>query len=143
MRKRGKHMTQAEQAVSEDRAGQAVSAAVERAEHGRMLKEKFVSKNATTDTTTYNDGKFVRTALIVEKDENGKGGSVDLVTKDGTRVGEINIFYSEGRLMVDVIDVDNLYDVRRALGFKNGGRECIETGQVVAAHFEDSKRVKD
>lgn len=92
---------------------------------------------ATTATSTFDDGKFVRTSLLV-----GEGsGSVDLVCgKDGrTRLAQVNVFYtSDGTLMVDVIDVDGQFASHRAIGFSSGERpQSVPTDSIVGAHFSN------
>jgi hypothetical protein len=64
----------------------------------------------TTETTTYTDAKGgTRTALV--------NGSYDVVDADGERVLQINVFtYPADRsAIVDVIDVDNLFEDKCAL----------------------------
>ena len=98
------------------------------------------SRDATTPTTTHDDGTFIRTALVV----SGDHGSIALVTADGTRGAQVNVFYEasnndgEECLMVDVIDVDNRYTERRALVFSPTERKSLDVpkgGNLVASHF--------
>lgn len=101
-------------------------------------------EDARTPTTTYDDGKFVRTALVVGE---GEYGSVDVVcARTGKRLCQLNVFYepkaadgAEDALMVDVIDVEKRYPARRALVFsRTKGRSHInvpEDGNLVGVDF--------
>lgn len=99
-----------------------------------------VSRPAPTRTTTYDDSTFVRTALIAE----GEGGSVDVVTADGRRLCQINIFWSveDESLIVDVIDVDDRYEDRKAVVFpkKGGPGRIVKSRSIVSADFRKRKR---
>jgi hypothetical protein len=102
------------------------------------------SREAHTKTTTHDDGKFIRTAIVCE---GGNTGSIDLVTADGIRLGQINISFLPERssvggepecLIVDVIDVDERYEKRRALAFSNKERKILdvpEGGKLVSVDF--------
>lgn len=98
-----------------------------------------MSNEARSEVTTYDDGKFVRTAIVVLDD----GTSFDLVDMKGTRVAEINAFvYSEendseevSHLIVDVIDKDELFGDNQALTFDNGKRNFHDAGRVVSTDF--------
>jgi hypothetical protein len=154
MRGRGKHQgTPLQQAIGEDRAGQAVLHAAERAEDTMrgMRARGFDPKaprlpngrprpsnpDATTPTTTREDPEdgFIRTALIVANDadpKHGETGSVDLVRivkGKVVRVAQVNVSYlpnSDGEecLIVDVIDVDDRYTERRMLSFSPSERKA-------------------
>lgn len=91
------------------------------------------SRNAESKLTTYDDGKFVRTAIVVTDTS-----SIDVLNEKGERIGQVNLFTQEGRniLMVDVIDVEDRYTDRRAIGFYKGTPKHVKAGKVVAAHFE-------
>jgi hypothetical protein len=99
-----------------------------------------MSKKAHTKTATFDDGTFERTALVLE---GGDTGSVDLVTKDGERRAQINISFmpdSDGEecLIVDVIDVEGRYTVRRALTFapsKRASMNVPKDGNLVSTDF--------
>lgn len=109
------------------------------------------SRDAFTPTTTFDDGRFQRTAIVVydsshPADFADKQGSVDVVRiVDGKvqRLAQINLFHavnSDGQelLMVDVIDVDKRYPTRRALVFSPTSRAHLdvpEGGNIVASHF--------
>jgi predicted amidohydrolase len=100
-------------------------------------------RDAKTQVTEHDDGSFIRTALVIDPNDNG--GSVDIVDVDGKLLARVNVFLSargskEETLMVDVIDVDRRYTVRRGLGFVRGERRMIEVGDLVGAHFEGVKR---
>lgn len=99
-----------------------------------------MSEDAQTPTTTYDDGNFVRTAIVVDR----AGGSFDLVAADGTRLAEINVFtYPHQRpedapadhVIVDVIDVDDKWTKRTALTFPDGQRQFHETHKVTSVEF--------
>lgn len=94
-----------------------------------------MSDNAACKVTTYDDGKWVRTAIVVP--ENGV--SFDLVDSSGKRIAEINAFvYDEStHLIVDVIDKDDLFDSNRALTFDNGERYSIPALHIVSADFKE------
>jgi hypothetical protein len=67
-----------------------------------------------TETCEYTDAKGnTRTAIV----PGGEGGSIDVLNQDNERVCEINVFVIDGgtHVIVDVIDVDNRYPVKRAL----------------------------
>jgi len=102
-----------------------------------MPRSTKAAAQCLTRTTTRRDPEdgFERTALVIEPHD--ASGSIDLVTPDGTRIGQINIMLTETCLMVDMIDPDNRYTIRRALTFKQGKRASIEAGPLVAAHFEN------
>lgn len=111
-----------------------------------MGKKKVVEKTGPLDAQTaigsYNDGKFVRTALVIDGTENT--GSVDVLDKKGHRVAQLNIFVGEdGALMVDVIDVENRYKVKRALAFAQGQRTSMtvpDGGNLVGVDFRKDAR---
>ena len=98
--------------------------------------------DAQTSIGSYNDGKFVRTALVIDGTENT--GSVDVLDKNGHRVAQLNVFVSEdGGLMVDVIDIEKRFAVKRALAFANGQRESMtvpEGGSLVGVDFRRDTR---
>jgi hypothetical protein len=107
-----------------------------------VVKRNAKSLPAETQITTHDDGKFIRTALVIEPKE-GKSGSVDIVTKDGKRLCQINLFaYEDGSLIVDVIDVDDRYKIRRALVFSDGERRSIDVGNgnLVSVDFKGVAR---
>lgn len=98
-----------------------------------------MSTDATTPTTTHDDGKFVRTALVVEPHTDSRG-SVAIVSPDGTRLALVNIFAMEnGNLVVDVIDVDERFGKRAALTFIGGQRHSLDAAKVISADFRDPK----
>jgi len=89
-----------------------------------------LSKDATTKTTTRDDGAFTRTAIVMGAD--GKTGSLDVVDASGAFLARVNLIWtptteldrdgSEGRaaLIVDVIDEARRFTHHRALGFAKG-----------------------
>lgn len=100
--------------------------------------------DATSTITTRKDAEdgFTRTAIVVDGGENG--GSIDLVTKSGRRLAQVNLAYlpnSDGEecLIVDVIDVDNQYPEKRAFTFGPGTRgpsaAVPEGGNLVSTDF--------
>jgi len=102
-----------------------------------MRKPKI---NAFTKTRLYDDGQFIRTALVVG---DGDTGSVDLVDTRGVRLAQVNISFIPKRdgeevLIVDVIDVDKRYTERRALVFSPTSRQAVdvpEGGNLVSTDF--------
>lgn len=110
---------------------------------GRGIRRwKPPAKDATTKVATFASERFKRTALVIGAKQDD--GSVDVLRKDGTRIAQINIFYGEGDgrkdgefLIVDVIDVDKRFPVRRALVFANHKQQSIEVGDgnLVSADF--------
>lgn len=99
-----------------------------------------MTETALTETTTHDDGKFERLALVIGRDV--EGGSVDLVTPNGTLIARINIFCNEDDpwLAVDVIDINGIFNRKRGLVFDNGCREDIETdGNLVGVDFRIDK----
>lgn len=106
----------------------------------RCLVCNGVCRMATTDTTTFDDGTFVRTALMIEGTDTG---SVDVVNKAGKRLCQINISLGTAKecdeyLIVDVIDVDKRYTKRRALVFspdKRAEMDVPEGGNLVSTDF--------
>jgi hypothetical protein len=98
-----------------------------------------MSTDATTPTTTHDDGTFVRTAIVVEPHADNKG-SVAIVSPNGTRLALVNIFaYENGNLVVDVIDTDERFGKRAALTFIDGQRHSLDAAKVISADFRDLK----
>jgi hypothetical protein len=76
------------------------------------------SKDARTQVSTYDDGRFIRTALIISGSEVG---SIDLVNAEGVRLAQINISHlpnghgnghGDECTIVDVIDMSDRYQTR-------------------------------
>lgn len=89
-----------------------------------------MSKPAKTKTTTRVDPRdsFERTAIVLDPNDDGEAGSIDLVDSDGRRIAQLNITFSrspEEVLIVDVIDVDDRYRERRVLAFSQTERTCL------------------
>lgn len=92
-----------------------------------------------TPITTYDDGRFIRTAVVAVE----KGSSFDLVDEDGKRLAVINAFVYRSddggevnHLILDVIDVDDRFALKFALLFNDGTREFLPTnGNLVCADF--------
>jgi uncharacterized protein YfaP (DUF2135 family) len=84
-----------------------------------------VGKSATTPTTTYDDGKFNRTAIVIAPGT----ASIDLVTPDGKLLARMNIVAppsDDSALIVDVVDVEGRYNTKRALCFSQVDRSsCV------------------
>lgn len=92
------------------------------------------SIEAQTPTRTFDDGRFIRTAIIVgEKNDSGSLDIVDGAT--GARLAQLNIFVSSDGLIVDVIDVDGQFASHRAIGFKAGVPARVETDKLVSTDF--------
>lgn len=104
------------------------------------MNAKNKHRDATSTITTRKDEKdgFTRTAIVLPK--NTGQGSLDLVTEKGTRLAQVNIFYTGDCLMIDVIDVDGNFKEHRALGFEKGERHSVNTDALVGAHFEGPKK---
>jgi hypothetical protein len=110
-----------------------------------------VSQDATQEPATYDDGKFIRTALVAS---DGKAGSFDVVAEvhgQRVRLAQINLFYfprsdAEGggdRVIVDVIDVDRRYRDKFAIGFSQTERARIDMpsgGSVFSVDFSNQKK---
>lgn len=100
-----------------------------------------MSENAETTHTTHDDGKFVRTALVLgESSEIGGsgGGSISIVNDKGERIALLNLFTNEDNswFAVDVIDVDKKFDKHAALTFKDGLQQRLDNANgLVAADF--------
>lgn len=96
-----------------------------------------MSTDAQTKITTYDDGTFIRTAVVSDPES---GRSIDVVDKDGKRLAQINIFRSNDAFMVDVIDVDDQFTERKVIGWGAGGRGThTPTNKVAAVDFRKSK----
>jgi hypothetical protein len=94
--------------------------------------------DATTPVTVSVDGHR-RTAIVI--DANDRGGSIDLVNPDGEILARVNVFTKEDYswLAVDIIDVKDNFNVRRALTFLNGQRSSLDAGKIVGADFRKGK----
>ena len=100
-----------------------------------------MSKPAFTKTSVHDDGKWIRTALIVGSGD-GRGGSVAIVNPEGKRIALLNIFTSEDNdwLAVDVIDIEERYTNRRALTFNDGTRQDMQAPTtLVGVDFRKDK----
>ena len=101
------------------------------------------SKNAETKTTTFDDGTFLRTAIVVPAP---RAGSIDVIDKRGKRVCQINTFVGEDSLIVDVLDVDKRFPLKRALCFTKQERRVMETfeaSSLVSVDFRSRKEKGD
>ena len=99
---------------------------------------------ALTETSTHDDGRFVRTALVLggAGAEGGRdeGGSIDVIDKvTGVRLCQINLVALRGGgIIVDVIDVEKRHATRRALAFSQTERRIVEVpegGTLVSVDF--------
>ena len=99
-----------------------------------------VSDSAISEVTTYDDGKFERTAIIIEEG----GVSFDLLDKFGNRVAQINAFsyFSEhdpkrlDHVIIDVIDIDKRFGDNCALTFTDGMRKYLEASNLVSVDLK-------
>lgn len=91
-----------------------------------------MSEWATTETATYDDGKYVRTAIVVPMEESA---SIDIVDEHGAHMARLNVFAYKDAISVDVIDVYDNYNDRAALTFLEGVRHSLKAGQIVCAWF--------
>ena len=105
------------------------------------------SRGACAAMCTHDDGKFIRTALVVADNNTS---SIDVVRiKSGSveRLCQINIFWipdnGEGPcLIVDTIDVDLKFKQGRAITFSPMERHVIDVppgGKLVSAYFRGKK----
>ncbi len=101
---------------------------------------KSKSADARTRTTSRDDGKFVRTAVVIPC--QGSPGSVDLVDPDGQLLVRVNVSLlrqPDGEtLIVDVIDVAERYVERKAIGFSRSERTTLDVpkgGTLVSVDF--------
>jgi len=106
-----------------------------------------VSKNAETKITIFDDGHFVRTAIVVD---DANVGSIDVVDKSGQRVCQINVFVGELSVVVDVIDIDKRFPQKRALCFTNQGYgenrrilDAFKTSSLVSVDFRRKEKGDD
>jgi hypothetical protein len=101
-----------------------------------------MSESAVTQTTTHDDGKFVRTAIILESGSEGKTGSIDVVNEKGERIALINLFTNDDNtwFAVDVVDKDKRFEQHTAITFHDGTQERIENANgLVAADFRNKE----
>lgn len=101
-----------------------------------------MSEQALSSVETYDDGRFVRTAVVVPPE----GASFDLVDEHGTRLAVVNCFvYYVGddlqngevrQVITDIIDIDQQFNEKRAMTFDQDKRQFLPTKHLVCAHFE-------
>jgi hypothetical protein len=101
---------------------------------------KEPSHNARILTIAHDDGRFIRTGLVIE----GEICSIALVNGKGKRLALLNItaLGDEGEkgLLVDVIDIDKRYQARRVYGFAAGIKTTFPLapgGTVVSVDFRE------
>lgn len=95
-----------------------------------------MSNDAQSKITTNDDGKHVRTALVIDSEQ--QGGSVDIVNRDGELLVRLNMFTSLDNdwFAVDVIDIENKFSKHTALHFEDGMRHHMDCGgKLIAADF--------
>jgi len=115
---------------------------------------KLKKRNAHTPVTTWTDEKdgFIRTALDVSRPEHG---SVDVIIRapgGSRRLCQINITVGRGldpQLIVDVIDIDDVYTERCAFVFRGStsrrgiARKELKVpkgGKLVSVDFRGAKK---
>lgn len=95
-----------------------------------------MSEPHPTEVSTHDDGRFVRTAIVVPD-----SASFDLIDANGKRLALINVFHyekAEGReVSIDVIDADKNHEGKvEALTYSDGQRVFTgSSGNLVAALF--------
>lgn len=101
------------------------------------------TRPAYTKTTTFASDGFERTALVLG---SPGAGSIDILDKNGKRVAQINLSFSDGGneecFIADVIDVDDRFTERRMLAFSNAGRSVHpvpDKGKLVSVDFRKEK----
>lgn len=98
-----------------------------------------MSELAASHVATYDDGKFIRTAIVAQE----SGTSFDVVGKHGERLFMINVFVyydDDGNAYMtstDVIDVDEKFPRKQALTFNEGQRQSLDAGYLVCAYFRN------
>jgi len=107
-----------------------------------------MSENAQTKITTHDDGKFERTAIVLDGDK--AAGSVDVLDAEGKLLVRLNLFGKQSDdgtpwFAVDVIDIAERFTSRRGLIFNDGCMADIEAdGPLVAVDFRcDPKRLPE
>jgi hypothetical protein len=100
-----------------------------------------VTQDAQTEVTTYDDSVFRRTALVVKTSECG---SIDVLDRTGLRVAQINIFLGDDTLIIDTIDVDDMWPERMLITFRSptSRDQILKAGTVNSVDFRRPK-VKD
>jgi hypothetical protein len=98
-----------------------------------------MSSQSKCEVTTYDDGDFIRVAIVVPDD----GVSFDLLDDEGVRIAEINAFVyraSAGQeinhVIVDIVDKDDLFNENHALTFLNSGKNFHRSNRVICADFK-------
>ena len=104
-----------------------------------------MSKKALTPTSTFDDGEFERTSLVIGTRANH--GSVDIVSAlTCKRIAQMNLFLYENdhRIIVDVIDVDERFHKRTLLGFsRTKGRFTLALPSDASLSSVDFRRSDD
>lgn len=105
-----------------------------------------MSKDEQSTVTQHDDGRFIRTAIVVTREPEDSGGSAsfDLVDELGNRIALINAFaYPDDEtgeikhVIVDVIDTDDNFPKKFALTFDNETRKFhhADTSSLICADF--------
>lgn len=103
-------------------------------------QDNLPAEDARTHVTTHDDGTFLRTAIQPNGGPRSGQGSIDVLGHNGERLCQLNVFtYENGNVIVDTIDVDDRYEERNALTFRDGGREFLPTDKVISADLRGVK----
>lgn len=98
-----------------------------------------VTRDAQTTVTTYDDSSFNRTALVIKSD---KCGSIDVLDSEGRRVAQINIFLNPETLIIDTIDVEDMWPERMVVTFRSptSRDQILKAGTVNSVDFRKPTR---
>lgn len=101
-----------------------------------------VTRDAQTEVTTYDDSVFRRTALVMKTNESG---SIDVLDRTGLRVAQINIHLGEDTLIIDTIDVDDMWPERMLITFRSptNRNRILRAGTVNSVDFRRPAKVED
>jgi hypothetical protein len=85
---------------------------------------------------------FKRTALVMKTNECG---SIDVLDRTGLRVAQINICLGDDTLIVDTIDVDNMWPERMLVTFRSptSRDQILKAGTVNSVDFRRPAKVED
>lgn len=102
-----------------------------------------MSNHALTPHTTHDDGRNIRTALVIDASAEDQG-SIALVRPDGTLLALVNVFHypvfhkgqvAPEHVIIDVIDKDDAWPVRQTLTFVDGQRQFHDASKVTSVDF--------
>ena len=101
-----------------------------------------MTQDAQTEVTTYDDSVFRRTALVMKTNECG---SIDVLDRTGLRVAQINICLGEDTLIIDTIDVDDMWPERMLITFRSPTNrdQILRAGTVNSVDFRRPAKVED